>query len=67
MGNDPYEWQLARYRAARDRLYLGNRLTRAQVLRSQEQIRLSLELLETPLPPLRDPPPANEIPEPNDF
>lgn len=63
MENDAYEWQLAMYRAARDRLYHGNQLTRAQVLRSQEHIRLSLELLETPPPRLRRPPPANEIPD----
>ena len=63
---DAYEWQLAMYRATRDRLYHGNQLTRAQVLRSQEHIRLSLELLDTPLPRLRSPSPANKIPdEPN--
>lgn len=50
MEDDPYQWQLARFRAAMSRLFQGNQLMRAQMLRSQEQIRISLELLQTPFP-----------------
>jgi hypothetical protein len=35
----------------------------AMVSKPQQQIRLSLKPLDMPLPGLRSPPPANEIPE----
>ena len=60
MENDAYEWQLARYQAAADLLHKGNRLTRTQLLRS-EQIRISRELLKTPLPQFGPPGGPNEI------